>query len=288
MVSMLPVRVKPIDRETEPATVMENLADWVIGRKKVLMVASIVLTLFLGSFIPSIEFNNQFVNFLKERLEIRRDTDYAAENLTGIFQVTWSLGTPEGQTVTSPEYLNTLDAFSQWLLDQDGVTHVSTLSNTVKGLNKLMARDDPNEYRIPDSEQNVARLMKLYADSLPEGLSLRSVITADQRKSRLIATTDNMRSKELTELSARSEQWLRDHAPARNVQRRDGAVEPLRGHIGHYETQHGGEHALGVVPGVVAAHCGAAQPEVRCDQPDSEFIAVGLRLRSLGIARLGC
>lgn len=213
MVSLLPVRLKRIDRETEPATAMETVAEWVIGNRKKLMAASIAFTVFLGMFIPSIEFNNQFVNFLKERLEIRRDTDYAAENLTGIFQVTWSLGAPEGKTISDPAYLQKLDEFSQWLLAQEGVTHVSTVSNTIKGLNKLMERDDPAFYRIPDTQEDVNRLLTLYENSLPEGLSLRSVVTNDRTASRLIATTDNMRSAELKELSKRSEDWLRENAP---------------------------------------------------------------------------
>jgi len=213
MVSFLPVRLKRIDRETEPATRMDTIANWVIKQRRPLMVVSILISLSLGAFIPTIEFNNQFVNFLKESQEIRRDTDYAAEKLTGIFQVTWSLAVPDGKTVTDPDYLNKMDEFARWLKEQDGVTHVSTLANTVKGLNKLMARDDPKHHRIPESEVEVDRLIKLYENSLPEGLSLRSVVTADRRASRLIATTSNMRSKELTELSARSEGWLRENAP---------------------------------------------------------------------------
>jgi hypothetical protein len=213
MVSFLPVRLKRIDRETEPATAMEKIADWVILKRKPLMAVSIGVSLFLGSFIHTIEFNNQFVNFLKERLEIRRDTDYAAEHLTGIFQVTWSLGAPDGETVTNPAYLRKLDEFSQWLLKQEGVSHVSTVANTVKGLNRLMARDDPEAYKVPDSQTEVDRLVTLYENSLPKGLSLRSVVTDDRKASRLIATTDNMRSKELKALSARSEDWLRENAP---------------------------------------------------------------------------
>jgi len=211
LIARLPVRV-PRDASRTQAR-MRRLADWVIARRTRLLWSGVGVAAALASFLPTLEFNNQFVNFLKERVEIRRDTDYAAENLTGIFQIMYSINAAGPGGVASPEYLVTLDAFRRWLLEQEGVTHVESLSSTVMRLNRLMARGDDSALAIPDSAARIEGMLKLYAQSLPKGLSLRSSVNEDGSASRMVVTTDNLRSREMGELARASEAWLREHAP---------------------------------------------------------------------------
>jgi predicted RND superfamily exporter protein len=212
LISRLPVNVSR--NATETQTRMRRLADWVIARRTRLLWSCTGIALVLSAFLPTLEFNNQFVNFLKERVEIRRDTDYAAEHLTGIFQIIYSIDAAESGGIASPEYLETLDAFREWLLAQQGVTHVESISSTVKRLNQLMARGAEDAFAIPASRAQIDTMLNLYERSLPKGLSLRATVNADRSASRMVVTTDNLRSREMGELATASEAWLRGNAPA--------------------------------------------------------------------------
>ena len=213
MLAILPLRARVVSPDQERITLMEALAEWVIRQRKRLIIGAMAITAGLAAFIPTIEFNNQFVDFLKERVEIRRDTDYAAEHLSGIFQIVWSIDAGEPGGIANPEYLQNLDNFGGWLQEQEGVTHVSSITETVKRLNQLTARGDDAFYRLPDSRIQAATALKLYEQSLPKGLSLRTQVTQDWDATLLVATTDNMRSKEMRALADRSMVWMEDNVP---------------------------------------------------------------------------
>ena len=190
-----------------------RLGDWVIHRYKILIPVCIVVTVFLASFIPTIEYNNQYIDFLKESQAIRRDTDYAAKHLTGIFQVTYSFRADGPGGICEPEYLERLDAFDTWILEQEGVTHVLGLSSTMKRLNKLIHRGDEDFSRIPDTREAATTALKLYERSLPKGLTLRSQINADWSATRTIVTTSNLRSAEIDRLARDAAAWMETNMP---------------------------------------------------------------------------
>src|SRR5690606_18221036 len=104
--------------------IMARMANWVLARRRTLLWASAAVAVALAAFIPRIEFNNQFVDFLNEGVPIRDDTDYAAQHLTGIFQVTYSVPAQVPGGIYEPEYMERLDAFRAWLAEQPGVVHV--------------------------------------------------------------------------------------------------------------------------------------------------------------------
>lgn len=212
LAAMMPLHARLMNQD-RPRRI-EAFGEWVIRRRRALFWSFVAASVTLSAFIPTIEFNNQFVNFLKERVPIRRDTDYAARHLTGIFQVTYSIDAAGPGGVCDPAYLAGLDAFRAWLLDQRDVTHVESVSTTMKRLNQLMAKGDAAAYRLPESKAKAERMLKLYGASLPKGLSLRSVLNEDWSASRVVVTTNNMRSRELDALAERSEAWLREHTPA--------------------------------------------------------------------------
>lgn len=212
-VALVPVRASQKVRRFDGTTMMARLANWVIERRKRLFWVSIAVAATLASFIPRIDFNNQFVDFLRPWVTIRADTDYAAEHLTGIFQVTYSVPAEKPGGIYEPEYMNTLDAFRAWLMDQPGVVHVDSVSDTVKRVNQLRARGDDSAYRIPETRGEIEFLLNAYGAGLPKGLTLRTSVTEDASATRLIATTDNLPSHEIQRLRNDSRAWFATNAP---------------------------------------------------------------------------
>ncbi|MCH7959691.1 MAG: MMPL family transporter [Candidatus Hydrogenedentes bacterium] len=213
LVSILPIHTRLVEEKPGTRTLIMRIGDWVILRYKPLIPICIVITALLASFVPTIEFNNQYVNFLKESQAIRRDTDYAAEHLTGIFQVTYSFRADGPGGVCDPEYLARLDAFDTWMLKQEGVTHVQGLATTVKRLNRLIHRGDTDFARIPETREAATTALKLYERALPKGLTLRSQINEDWSAARTIVTTSNLRSEEIDRLAHDAALWMEANMP---------------------------------------------------------------------------
>lgn len=183
-------------------------------RHRLLLWISAPVVIVLALWIPRNELNDQFVNYFDKSMAFRTDTDFAMNHLSGIYGIEYSLGAADSGGISDPDYLAMLQAFTEWYRAQPGVVHVNTLSDTMKRLNKSLHGDAEDWYRLPDERQLAAQYLLLYEMSLPYGLDLNNQITIDKAATRFIATMENVTARELREMAARSEAWLRDHAPA--------------------------------------------------------------------------
>ncbi len=213
MISLLPVRVKVGGNGRDKLAGMDLLADFVIEKRKPLLITMSLIAIGLGAMIPRIELNDQFVKYFDTSLEFRADTDFATEHLSGVYQVNWSLPAADSGGISDPDYLAKSDAFATWLKAQAGVAHVQTLTDTFKRLNKNMHGDDPEWYRLPEDRELAAQYLLLFELSLPYGLDLNNQINVDKSAMRIIVTTDDISTNQLRSLEDAAEAWLATNFP---------------------------------------------------------------------------
>ena len=211
VMSVLPVRVK--QRASSGKFSVEWLAEAVVSRRRILLYGSIPVLLGLALCIPLNELNDRFVNYFDERVAFRTHTDFAMQNLGGMYQSEHSVGSDTSNGISDPAYLVKLEEFADWYRAQPEVTHVSVLSDTMRRLNKSMHGDDQEWYRLPDNRQLGAQYLLLYELSLPYGLDLNNQINLDKSATRLTATLGNVSAREIRDLAVRAEDWLRANAP---------------------------------------------------------------------------
>jgi len=211
LMAVLPVRVKP--KQQEKSTLMDRLADFVIRRRRPVFFAMTALCLGLIAMIPRIELNDQFVRYFDESLTFRSDTEFANKNLPGMYQVNWSLPAKESGGISEPEYLAKVGDFTDWLRAQKAVTHVATLTDVFKRLNKNMNGDDESFYKLPDSRNLAAQYLLLFEMSLPYGLDLNNQINVDKSSMRLIVTLKDISTVELRNFGKDAKLWLETNFP---------------------------------------------------------------------------
>jgi predicted RND superfamily exporter protein len=216
LMAVLPVRVRLRSRPSR-LRFFARLGDFVVGQRRALLWGMTAVTVVMLVFIPANEVSDRFVRYFDESIEFRRDTDFATERLTGIYQLQFSLASGEPGGISNPSYLAKLEEFSEWFRAQPDVVHVSTLSDTMKRLSMNMHGDDPDYYRLPEDRDLAAQYLLLYEMSLPYGLDLNNQINVDKSSTRLIATVDDIPTKDFLDLADRAEEWLRQNAPAAMV-----------------------------------------------------------------------
>ena len=135
------------------------------------------------------------------------------ERLSGNTLLEYSLQAPVEGGVTDPRFLADVSNFAEWYRKQPPVRHVSVVTDTFRQLNKSMNGDDPEAYRIPESRQLAAQYLLLYELSLPEGLNLNNQIDRSRSATRMTVSAKTLSSKELLELNARAQAWLKENAP---------------------------------------------------------------------------
>jgi predicted RND superfamily exporter protein len=213
LVSVLPYRTRQAAGGDWSQRAMERLADLVIANYRKLFVGVGLASLALIAFIPTIDFNDQWVEYFDERIEFRTDSDEAQE-FFGLYPIEYSVPAAGAGGVSEPEFLENLERFADFLRTQPNVTHVYSLSDIMKRLNRNMHGDDPAYYRIPGDRELSAQYLLLYELSLPYGLDLNDRINVDKSATRVTATMSRATTAETKQFFADVQQWMNDNWPA--------------------------------------------------------------------------
>jgi predicted RND superfamily exporter protein len=211
--SLLPYEVKQKQGAGLSVRAMDRLADFVIRRYRTLLVAVGLPALALVAFIPTLDFNDQWVEYFDERIEFRVDSDKAMNHF-GLYPIEYSIPADGPGGISEPEYLEHLEAFTNFLREQPHVTHVYSLSDIIKRLNRNMHADDDGYYRIPDHRELSAQYLLLYELSLPYGLDLNDRINVDKSATRVTATMEQATSAETKRFFEDVNAWMADRLPA--------------------------------------------------------------------------
>ena len=212
VMAILPVRVK-VKAGATRAPMMERLADFVIGKRRMLFYGTLVVIVALSSGITRIDLDDNFVEYFDHRYDYRVHADFVMENLTGLQVIEYSISAGEDGGIADPEFLDRLDAFVGWYRAQPSVVNVIALTDTFKRLNKNMHGDDEAYYRIPEQRDLAAQYLLLYELSLPYGLDLNTTIDVGKRNTRMVVTMRNQTSMGLKAMDARAQEWLQANAP---------------------------------------------------------------------------
>ncbi len=220
-VTLLPalIAVLPASAKSEVAGIgfMSKFGAWVIVNRNKLLVVTILFSIGLTAMLPRNELNDVFVEYFDESIEFRRDSDYAAANLTGVYYIDYGLTAKESGGISDPEFLRNTERFAQHLRTLPDVIHVQSITDTFKRLNMNMHGDDPAWYRLPDERDLAAQYLLLYEMSLPYGLDLNNQIDISKSSIKLAVTLTTLSSNELIALEQETSAWLKQNIPELEV-----------------------------------------------------------------------
>ncbi len=212
LLSLLPIHARQA-AQPQRIAFMERMADFVIRRRRLVLIVSAVVTAVSGVYASRLETNDQFVRYFDESLPFRKDVEFTMANLSGIYRLEYQVASAGPSGIADPVYLENLDAFAVWLRAQPEVEHVYSIADVLKRVNQVMHDDDRAFYRAPESREAAAQELLLYEMGLPSGQDLTDRINVDKSAARLTVTVRDMSTRQMTEFTARAETWMRDHTP---------------------------------------------------------------------------
>jgi len=218
--------------ESKASSMMIGLGEWVINKRGVLLLTMAVITVVMLSFIPKNELNDEFVKYFSEEIEFRRDSDFASENLSGLYLIDYSLDSGESGAVSDPEFMQTVEDFANWYRSQPEVIHVNVLTDVFKRLNRSMHGDDEAAYKLPESRELAAQYLLLYEMSLPYGLDLNNQVNVDKASTRMTVMMYNISTSQVLDLEQRALDWLQTNARL-SMQKTGASPTVMFSHIGY-------------------------------------------------------
>ncbi len=215
LLTLLPMKASAaVDKQS---AAMRTIANWVIARRKPLLITMMALAIFSTALLPRLTFNDRFVEYFDETMDFRVASDWAADNLTGIYILNYSLPGEDAGSIADPEYLANIEAFATWLRAQPEIKHVASFSDVIKRINKSMNGDREDFYKLPTNRDLAAQYLLLYEMSLPYGLDLNDQLNVDKSATRMIVTTSDLGTQQIKAVRARARAWLGDNTPERMV-----------------------------------------------------------------------
>ena len=208
LISFVPLKSKATLAKLDDK--MGKLGVYVASRYKSVLTASVIISVSILSLIPLNEINDDFVKYFDDTVQYRQDTDWISRNLTGVNQVQFSLPAGESNGVSDPVFIEKVSNFTAWAHNEPVVTHVQSISDTFKRLNRDLNAGDPAFYRVPDTRELAAQYLLLYELSLPFGLDLNNQLDISKSSTQVIVTIDDMTTNELRAWIARAESYLKD------------------------------------------------------------------------------
>lgn len=213
LATVLPSKVKKTQTKDPGFKMMSVLAEWVIAKRKALLLGMTAFSVFMIALIPTNTLNDVYVEYFDERISFRKDTDYVVKNMTGIYFVDYSLDAKIPGGISEPNIQDQIENFSNWLRTQPEVIHVNTLSDTFKRLNKNMHGDDQAWYKLPGNRELAAQYLLLYEMSLPFGLDLNNQVDIDKQSTRLSVTLKTISTQEMLAYETRVSDWMKANTP---------------------------------------------------------------------------
>ncbi|WP_371192510.1 RND family transporter [Glaciecola sp. SC05] len=219
----------------QQSTRWDTLTLWLAKNCKIVLVAAFGLTIASAFLVTQNKLNDIPIEYFNEGNDFRNNAEFQQEKLTGLTTVDLAIYTDKDNGILEPRFLEVVEKLTAWLEQQSEVDHVISFSNVMKRLNMNMNADDPTAYQLPAERDLAAQYLLLYEMSLPFGLDVNNQIDINKSGTRLMVTTQNLGSNELTDLEARAKRWLNEEAPEYRL---EGASIPLIfAHIGKQNMQ---------------------------------------------------
>ena len=211
MLALMPVPKGKV--ENNKPSLMIQFANVVIRFYKPLFIIMAVVIIAIGSQLNKNTISERWHEFFDTSFEVRRTLEATNDTLGGLHRIFFILDSKVEGGINNPKYLQQADDFSQWLLTQDKVSNVDSITDIIKRLNKNLHNNDEAWFKIPESRELAAQYLLLYELSLPLGLGLDDTINNARSASRLTVSFAKADSVYILELEKKSLAWLAENAP---------------------------------------------------------------------------
>ena len=211
---------------------MDQLANWVIKQRRVLLSVMIIFTVVIASYIPNNELTERWHEYFDHSFEIRNTVELVNDKLTGVHYLRYLIESNEEGGIHEPQYLQTLDNFSDWLKQQNKVAYVSSLADISKRLNKTLHEDNHAFYTIPNSRQLASQIFLLYELGLPRELNLDTMVNHNRSATMVTVVINKTDSEFLLQFDQHAQQWLKQNASKYMTSEASG-LDMIFAHINH-------------------------------------------------------
>jgi predicted RND superfamily exporter protein len=169
-------------------------------RATLLLSTSVIVVVVCGAAIPRIVIDTDYLSFFDENSDIRREFEAVNRLLAGAVPIYISLRADEPGAFREAEVLRAMERIQRDVDTIPTVSRTLSLVDTVRVMNRVLSRDDPEAERIPDTRGEVAELIFM----APKG-DLDSYTNVNHSRANVLVRTGAVGSAAVRSVAARLE-----------------------------------------------------------------------------------
>ncbi len=220
-VTLLPalLSLRPLKQRqnAKPGPVLVWLAGLSTNHAKTIALCCIPLAALVFWLAPQNVMDESPRVFFEEQTPERQVNDFVEAKLAGLVSTEIAIYSDGPDSVMDPDFLNTVDRFVNYLRERGDITHVASITDTLKRLNRSLHGDDEQYYRLPESRELAAQYLLLYELSLPAGMELTHQLNIDKSATLVSAMRASATAEAAVRLNAETRNWFEREAPELRV-----------------------------------------------------------------------
>ncbi len=251
LLSLIPGRVKPAIFMQVISGLQARLIKSDFYRPLIALVVLVPVLMFAIASAES-RVSDDYLKYFSKDHSFRQKIDFVNDEVTSLTLLYYTLESRNG--VTSANYLNEVNALTEWLRKQPEVSAVRSFSDTMKRINKNMRDGDQNHYLIPESRPLIAQYLLSYELSLPFGKDVNNEITLDRSALSLKIFLRESEGNAVIEMENRIGKWISSNA-REIVEAKPAGAADMFSHIGQ-KNINGMLYGLAITLAVVSVFIG--------------------------------
>lgn len=187
----LPQRTSTVVQSGVVTRLTDRVPDFTRRFRKPILVAGLIIVAFTLWNLPNAEIDNNYVTLFKESSQTRQDIEYFDDVWGGMMTLDIILDSGAAEGIKEPEFLRDMESVQTWLAQRPSLGKINSLVDYLKEINQALHQDNPDDYRLPETNEMAAQYLLLYS-SAGTNEDLSDLKGFDNRHTRLIAPVVNM------------------------------------------------------------------------------------------------
>ncbi|WP_144393264.1 efflux RND transporter permease subunit [Pleionea sediminis] len=210
---------------------LQNFSHWIRSNQKLILISTVLLILLSVSGLSKLTISENWSKYFSESFELTKTVNLLKEKFSRLHRYELVIDSNSDGNVNSPQYLNVLNEFLNYLESQSEVRHIQSYGYILKRLNQNMHGDDQAYYKMPDSRELASQYLLLYELSLPQGLGVNSFINTKRSAARTSIALEPMDSEQLLAFENKIQTYFQNLTQGTNYQLQISGMDHIFAHI---------------------------------------------------------
>jgi predicted RND superfamily exporter protein len=197
--------IKKVDSQEEDTLYTLGYGSFIVRHDKKIILFSALFMMIIGFGLIYTKVDSNTIRYFDKKVEVRKAAEFNMQNLTGPMSYTFIIDSAEADGIKEPAFLQTVEKFYKEYYEAFPVDirHISSLLDVIKRYNKVLN----NQEIVPESRALIAQYLLLYTSSLAQGMEITDQIDFDQKKFRLMISSNIVDTSKDLEMIRFAQKW---------------------------------------------------------------------------------